>query len=164
MSIIPLQWRLHNPFRGQLTLGFYSLIPADLSTAWFLLCQTSSGSRNCSQWPPSGTSVLMPGSQNWKAKLLLAYAQGAGSVHQGLPWPCLGHEGWFVQGWPLIIHSRGTDPHQQGVLGPGADGADGGSVAVLKQELPCYLLKKLIAAACSNELWNESVPWAQRVQ
>lgn len=117
MSIIPLQWRLHNPFRGQLTLGFYSLIPADLSTAWFLLCQTSSGSRNCSQWPPSGTSVLMPGSQNWKAKLLLAYAQGAGSVHQGLPWPCLGHEGWFVQGWPLIIHSRGTDPHQQEGVG-----------------------------------------------
>lgn len=34
------------------------------STAWSLLCQTSSGSRNCSQWPPFGTPVLMPGSQN----------------------------------------------------------------------------------------------------
>lgn len=39
------------------------------------------------------------------------------------------------------------------VLGPGGDSTDCDSVVMmLKQELPCYLLKTLIAAACSNEL------------
>lgn len=32
ISIISLQWKLYSPLRGQLTLGFYPLIPADLSS------------------------------------------------------------------------------------------------------------------------------------
>lgn len=50
----------------------------------------------------------------------------------------------FVQG-ALTCTSRK-------VLDPGGDSADSDSVAMLKQELPCYLLKKFIAAACSNDL------------
>lgn len=79
----------------------------------------------------------------------MAHAQGACSVCPDRVWGM--RVDLFRAGhWSLV---QGVLAHaSRKVLGPGGDSADGNSVAVLKQGLPCYLLKELIAASCSNEL------------
>lgn len=57
-------------------------------------------------------------------------------------WDTRGH--WFRAAHWSLVHGALTHTGRK-VLGPGGDSADGGSVPMLKQELPCYLLKKLIA-------------------
>lgn len=55
----------------------------------------------------------------------------------------VGHQSLF-QGMLTHASRKASDPCGNSV--------DGGSVAVLKGEIPCYLLKEWIAAACANKL------------